>query len=273
MINAFRLVDRFVGLGPNQRILETLGRRKAARRLFNYLSRSCGIFDSFAAAEKARLRFHPTSRGHLNQKLVVSNFSISSQLRSSDYPVLFWLQQISKREALRIFDFGGGQGQAFLAMAPLLGSDNIAEWIVNDLPEVLTDAGSRAFPEGIPRNIKYTSELSEASSSTIFLAAGSLHYWIETMTKLFEELGKLPDHFIVNRSPMRSSGENYFTVQEGGHWAVPCLVRSFPQLQEEMANHGYVLVDRWTAPEKHLHRPWLPEFSCPYQGAYFRRSQ
>jgi putative methyltransferase (TIGR04325 family) len=268
---ALNLVNRFLGLGPNRRILQAIGEKPAAKRWLNYLSRSCGVFDSFSEAEQARLRHHPSSRGHLNTNLISSNFEISARLRTSDYPVLFWLRQILSDEPLRVFDFGGGQGQTFVAMAPLLGVANIKQWVVNDLPEVTMGAESLAFPEGAPPSISYSSELADAKTSNVFLAAGSLHYWIEPMETLIQKLEHRPEHLIINRSPMRSSGRTYYTVQEGGHWAVPCIVREFEALKAELAELGYQLSDCWTAPEKFLHRPWLPSFSCPYQGAYFRR--
>ena len=264
------IINRFVTLGPNRRILRTIGKAQIARRWLNFLSRSAGVFKSFDEAEKARLKHFPASHGHLNQSLISSNFAVSTKLRCSDYSVLFWLSQIAKDSRLGLFDFGGGQGQTFVAMRNLLGEENIQQWMVNDLPEVIADAPAIAFPQGKPESVEFTAELSDGAGSNVFLAAGSLHYWIQPMQRLFENLRTRPSHFLVNRSPMRSDGGTYFTVQEGGSWAVPCMVRDFRELQDEMKSLGYSLIDHWIAPEKYLHRPWLPEFSCPYQGAYFK---
>jgi putative methyltransferase (TIGR04325 family) len=272
-VNAtLNIINRIVSLGPNRRILKTLGKHPTARRWLNYLSRSGGVFDTFSAAETARSRYHPASRGHLNQNLITSNFAISATLRCSDYPVLFWLKHIASEEPLRLFDFGGGQGQTFVAMAPRLGEPSIEQWLVNDLPEVIGNAEASAFPGGRPDSIRFTSELTDGKSANVFLAAGSLHYWTESLASLLEALATKPKHFIINRSPMRPDGSTYYTVQEGGHWAVPCIVREFAALQRELGEQGYELIDHWTAPEKFLHRHWLPEFSSPYQGAYFKRS-
>lgn len=268
----FHLLNRFLNLGPNRRVLTCLGKSQLARRWCHHLSRSGAAFETFAEAAAASARFHPGRKEHGNQDLMASNFQTSAQLRTSDYPAAFWIQKIIVNEpSLSVFDFGGGWGQTLVAIAPLLAPHCPDKWTVFDLPDVIKEADARAPAGEFPARLSYTSELADGRNAGLVLAAGSLHYWHEPIAAFFQGLGGKPRHFIVNRSPMRSEGEPYFTVQSGDGWAVPCLVRSFPAFTEEMSAEGYRLVDRWTLPEKSLSRPWLPEFSCPYQGAYFSR--
>ncbi len=209
----------------------------------------------------------------MDSKLIGSNFTLSSSIRISDYPVLFWLGEAARHERLAVFDFGGGVGQTFLNYEKRLPDASLERWIVNDLPEVVREAPSRFFSRGLPPRLEFTGEMNTGADCNVVIAAGSFHYWECSVRRFFDHLGSHPKHFIINRSPMRENGEGFYTVQQGRDWAVACKVRSVDALVIEMEQEGYSLVDSWTDPDKTLILPFFPDYSCRYRGFYFQRNR
>jgi putative methyltransferase (TIGR04325 family) len=261
---------KLLGLGPVRRFLERSGDNPALRRFYEKCSGAARVHETMDAARSAIRHHRPETRGHLERNLIGSNFHLSAELRVSDYPALFWLRDIAASSCLKVFDFGGGVGQTFVSFSRLIPDDRLTSWTVQDLPEVILQAGEY-FPTDTPGKIEFTSSLADASDCNVLYVAGALHYWERPMSDLLRELGASPTHVIINRSPMRAEGESYCTVQEGNYWAVACKVRSLDSLKDEMKSEGYEMVDSWEDPEKSLKLPWLPAYSCSYRGAYFRK--
>lgn len=212
----YHLLNRFLNLGPNRRVLTRLGKSQVTRQWCNYLSRSGAAFGTFGEAAAASARFHPGRKEHGNQDLMVSNFKLSAQLRTSDYPVAFWIQKIIGNErSVSVFDFGGGWGQTWVAIAPLLLPHCPDRWIVFDLPDVIKGADAHAPAGESAVRLSYTSELTDGRDADLLLAAGALHYWHEPIAAFFERMGGKPRHFIVNRSPMRTEGQPYSRSSPG----------------------------------------------------------
>lgn len=267
------LISRFLTLRPMRKLIHRASGSRFTENAFRSFSGSSRVFGSMEEASAA-VRFHrPDTCGHLDAELITSNFSLYSQRRMSDYPVLCWLLRISKSEKLSIFDFGGGVGQTLVNFSQVLPADSIVRWTVQDLPDVISSAPEH-FPQGgIPPQLKFTADLSNASGCNVVLAAGSFHYWNDSLSSFFAALGTAPAHFIINRSPIRDNGDAFFTVQQGADWAVPCKVNNIDALVAGMNEFGYSLVDRWIDLEKTLVLPLFPDYSCPYQGLYFRRNE
>lgn len=261
---------KLLSLGPARKFIESSGSIPAFRGVYEKLSGAARIYNSMDAARSAIRRYRPETRGHLERRLISSNFTLSSDIRMSDYPLLFWLRNIVAEEDLRIFDFGGGVGQTYANFSRMLPPEKLESWTCQDLPDVILHAGEEFFPEGVPACLNFTTNLGEANSSNVLLVAGALHYWEGPMAHLLRELGSRPRHFFINRSPIRIAGRPFATVQEGRDWAVACMVRSLPDLKSEMEAEGYTLVDQWVDLEKSLTFPWLPAWSSPYLGMYFR---
>ncbi len=237
--------------------------------ILNGWSRPRGVFDTFEAARQACRKARTIAQPDAAD-LVEPNFELSVRRRASDYPVLFWLCQIASTGSLRVLDFGGGAGQSYYQYRDLLPAGAIERWTVLELPTVV-EQGKRKAAERGANNLVFTSSFREGAACNVLLAAGSLHYWEGSLSSFAAEVGGLPKHVIVNRSPMRATGDAFITVQTGAHWAVPCLVRSLDQLTQEMEALGFDRVDDWNEPEKTLHFPWLPDHEARYLGVYFRR--
>lgn len=261
---------RLLSLGPIRRFIHRTGGKKGIADLYQEWSGISRIYPTMEAAADEIRRRSPETRGHLEGALIDSNYEVSVETRVSDYPVLFWLLNASSEGKLRVFDFGGGIGQAFVNFSRFLPEGLVADWQVQDLPEVVSRS-KRCFPEGVPERLRFVTTLEESDQCNVFYSAGALHYWPGSMAELFSALGQKPRHFLMNRSPMASTGKDYFTVQKGVGWAVACRIRNLPGFKQEMESEGYSLVDCWIDPLKSLLFPWMPAFSCAYQGAYFRR--
>lgn len=267
------IASRGLSFRPVKRLIIHAGRSRLATPIFRCLSGASRVFANADEAWQAIGRHRPDTLGHGDSSLVRSNFTLSSSIRMSDYPVLFWLGEAARQEKLTVFDFGGGAGQTFVNYAKLLPGTSLEKWIVQDLPEVVRDAPARFFARGLPPNLEFSDEMKSGEGSNVVLAAGSFHYWESSVRRFFDHLGSHPRHFIINRSPMREGGEGFYTVQQGRDWAVACKVRSVDALRAEMEQEGYSLVDSWIDLEKTLTLPFYPEYSCRYRGLYFQRNR
>ena len=141
--------------------------------------------------------------------------------RFSDYPELFWLSAAARDRPLRVFDFGGGLGQTLLQYSQVLGAENIERWTVYELPEIVAKAHADRVTQRHAA-LDFTTDLTSAATSTVFLAAGALHYWETSIREIVNQLGSLPEHFLTNRSPLQKAGDGFITVQAPGNGK--CLV-------------------------------------------------
>ena len=160
-------------------------------------------------------------------------------------------------------------GQTFLQYSSILPAGAIEQWTVVDLPEVTAQA-TAALKNGHSA-LSFTPNLKSSSGYNVFLATGSLHYWESTLAELAASIGTFPDHFIINRSPIRSHGAPFVAIQSPGEWAVPCLVRTQEQIEAELHGLGFELRDVWDVPEKTLLLPYFPGHTTNYRGLYFSR--
>ena len=258
--------NRLLGLKPARQVLNSLADVPYGFRLLNRRSRPNAVFESLKEAELVSRQMKRAS--HEDEPLIAGNFQLSLERRPSDYAALFWLAHVASREPISVLDFGGGAGQVYYQYFPLLGPGVIRQWTVVELPGVVEYGRRVARQRGADR-LAFVESLKEAGTHDVLLAAGSLHYWDQPMADMGKQLGELPPHLLINRSPFRRKRGAFYTVQSGREWAVPCLVRNLDELAEELAALGYESVDRWEVAEKRLHFPWLPAYEAPYQGAYF----
>lgn len=184
----------------------------------------------------------------------------------SDYPVQLRLATIAGR---RLFDFGGSVGNVHYAYGKRVAAVARWEWTVYDLPE-LVEAGRELARERGNTALRFTTELSAGRDCDLALFSGSLHYWEGSIAELFDRIGSLPPHVLINRSPMRDRGDDLNVIQSG-HAAFPCRLRSRERLEAAFAALGYELVDHWTEPELAYRLTLLPDYSASgYHGFYFR---
>jgi putative methyltransferase (TIGR04325 family) len=263
-----QLLKCLIQITPIQKALRSIERRPLGFRALNSLSGLDGVFPSFDQAWSVARR--KRSRAHDDQGLIKGNLNLSLKTRLSDYPVLYWLNQIPKG-GLTVFDYGGGAGQLFYQYSKFLRQGQIREWIVMDLPEVVATGMEVARQRG-SQELRFSTSLSDSRGGDVFLAAGAFHYWEQTIRDLAEQTEGLPDHFIINRSPFREKGDAFVGMQHGRSWAAPFLARTPASIEREFRDLGYELVDSWRVLEKTFSPPLLPGHKAPYMGFYFRRS-
>ena len=253
---------------PVQKTLRRIERSPLGFRALNSLSGLRRVYPSFDQAWSAAQRHR--SKSHDDQGLIKGNLDLSLKTRPSDYPVLYWLNQIPQG-GLTVFDFGGGAGQLFYHYSKYLRQGQLREWIVMDLPEVIATGIEVARQRGA-QGLRFSASLSDCRGCDVFLAAGAFHYWEGTLRDLAEQTGGLPDHFIINRSPCCEKGDAFVSIQHGESWAAPFLARTPAGIEREFRELGYELVDSWRVLEKTFNIPLLPGRKAPYMGFYFRRS-
>ncbi|WP_164981313.1 methyltransferase, TIGR04325 family [Silvibacterium dinghuense] len=187
----------------------------------------------------------------------------------SDYPVLFWLNQLMHRDQT-LFDFGGGIGQSFYVYQEhFLSIPDCFRWIVCDV-HALAERGRLLARQRGESRIEFTEDVALCSGVDLFLTCGTLQYLEADLGMILSRIEQPPRHVLVNRVPVYE-GEPYFTVQHSTHSYSPYKVFNRDLFLEQMKQAGYEKVEQW-----YLHRsmsiPFHPDKSVPfYHGFYFRR--
>jgi putative methyltransferase (TIGR04325 family) len=226
-----------------------------------------GTFSSLEEARACAARYIPASHEHPRQIALHAEFA--DVTRESDYPVLFFLCPIAS-ELRTVFDLGGSIGNLFFQLDRYLNFSDELVWTVHDLPFKRKAMYDFAKNKG-ERRISFTDEFSSASGVDLFIVVGAIHFFEPKLADLLYQLGRLPKHVIVNRSPF-SEGKDIITVHDGGLWVNPCKLHSVEKLCSGMRNLGYELVASWPVNERKVRIPLIPEYNEPYFGFYFRHS-
>ncbi|HEV2206408.1 MAG TPA: methyltransferase, TIGR04325 family [Candidatus Acidoferrales bacterium] len=236
--------------------------------MLNALSGQRGIFETFDEARAAARRTGLPSHEDPNQ--VTLHMELAKSLRTSDHPALFWLRAAADGHGLRVFDFGGNAGNLFYSYGPHLKSLGRLEWTVFDLPSVAKQ-GKKIAAERNAEGLSFASSPSEFRPDQVLLVSGALHYWETSIADFVRQFPVAPRHIVVNRTPITERVEPFAIVQRTATCAHPCIVRNAAQLIREFGSLGYLLVDRWIAPELRVRLPLFPGHSLPhYSGFYFR---
>lgn len=236
-------------------------------RVLNRISRPRSVFTTFEEAwAAARKR---TFGGHEHPDYIKTHLELSKSLRSSDYPVLYWLSQIPSGN-LRVFDFGGNVGNLYYPYTGLLrDGTRVIDWIVFDLPKNVEE-GRRIAIERAATGLNFTRSLKDAENCNVLLCSGAFHYWERSVQAFLEQFPHLPEHIIVNRTPVLDTQPSFITVQHRESYAVPCIVRNAAEVISAFADKGYAMVDRWAVLELALRMPLFPKRTVShYSGFYF----
>lgn len=130
---AHRALDRIARLPPVEAVL----RRRFDRRFENNTGSNLfrGVFDTFEAAERAAPANRP--RGYDNDASAALYAERTRRLYATDYPVLFWLQQLVGEGRRHVFDLGGHVGVSYYAYRRVLAFPPGFSWTVHDVPAVM----------------------------------------------------------------------------------------------------------------------------------------
>ena len=256
--------------GAFRNALDALGRRPRGRALLNKIGHPRGVYSNFAEAWAVAARGQHAGHDHLDS--IKIHLALAERLRASDYAALFWIAQIAQ-PTLRVFDFGGNAGNLFYSYRPYLSERFVqVEWTVMDLPMVCEEGRKLANGRN-EKNLRFTERADDAAGCDLLLVSGSFHYWERGIPEFLAQFGQKPPRILINRTPTQDKEDSYFTVQGGGSYAVPCIVRNESRLVEEFALCGYQLRDQWKVAELALRLPLFPSRTVRnYSGFYFLRS-
>jgi putative methyltransferase (TIGR04325 family) len=225
-------------------------------------------FSSFEEAHRYAAKYNVLSHEHPEN---IAEHSRRAQFaRPSDYPVLFYLQKIS-REVRSVLDIGGSVGNLFYAYSRYLEFPPSFQWTVYDFPKTIS-VGRQIAAEKAESRLDFIEKLEDCPAADAIVISGALHY-IEVLppelTACFE---RQPRHVFINRAPV-IDGPSAITLQDHeDRFAISAArILSRQVLLEAMSAANYELVDEWTAPELRLEIPLHPEASVSaYSGFYFR---
>lgn len=225
-----------------------------------------GVYDNF---EQAISSAPKTKKIGYNDCELAEEYQVelkTTNLRSYDYPVLFWLNQLLK-ENVKVFDFGGNVGIHFYLYEKYISYPLGLEWLVCDLPEIVYCGKDIAEKE--EKQLIFTCEFEQANKADIFLASGSIQY-VECLSVSLSKLSNKPQHLLINRLPLYD-GDKFVTLQNGGKVFYPQYVFNKKEFIDSLENLGYELVDIWEDLVDSCMIPFYLEKSVPfYHGLYFK---
>jgi putative methyltransferase (TIGR04325 family) len=247
------------------KLVEILGRNDFSSRALVGFRR---IFPTFAAARAYASRYGVPSHEHPGNTVMHSEFN--QRARSSDYPVLFYMQRYLG-EIKSVLDIGGSAGNLFYCYDEYLKFRPDLRWTVNE-GAANTRAGQRLAQErGEPR-LHFIDNRADCSRADTVLISGSLHYFEELPPDLMRHLDPKPRHVFINRTPV-IDGPTVITIQDAGaYYAIsPARLLRRSTLIQAMEAANYDLVDEWTIDDLRFRIPLDPKRSAGfYSGFYFK---
>jgi putative methyltransferase (TIGR04325 family) len=270
-MSAREAVIEVAGSEPFRSLLIRLAQSNAGVTFLNKLSYPRAMFSSFDEAWFAARK--TAYAGHDHPDYIKLHLELSKTLRPSDYAALYWIHRICSRD-IRVFDFGGHVGNLFYSyLNYLVDISDSVKWTVFDLPKTVT-AGRELAREKGTQNLGFTTSLAEYSRDQVLLISGAFHYWEKSIAEFVNQFPEPPEHIVINRTPVRDQAPAFFTVQDNGSYAVPCIVRSVNEVVSQFSALGYALIDRWNALELRLRMPLFPGLNVPYySGFYFSTNE
>lgn len=225
-----------------------------------------GVYPDYASASKAiPERFNV---GYDNAD-AATFLGQNASVRSSDYPVLFWLIRLLP-ENYRVLDFGGYLGISYRAYAPFLSYPTGLTWTVYDVPAVVAKGKELLASHPDPR-LSFTTDFMKAADADILLAAGSLQFCERDFSLYLAGLPRLPRHLLINKTPI-IEGEQFVTLHSMGVALTPYRVFQEKQFMDSLVRLGYRLVDQWKNEDFACMIPFDLERSVnAFSGMYFTR--
>lgn len=227
-----------------------------------------GYYRPFATLSEANLALATQSNGgHENSINIDWHLGLSRMARPSDYAAFYHLRNRS-RKIRRVYDVGGNVGNLFYCYQHYLEWPNDLEWKVNDLPVIITRGKILARERGISKLV-FSDKWQDASGADLLIASGALHYFMEPLATMMNDLPTKPSLILINRTPM-TEGPPLATVQDAGFMRVPCMLYNRTEFVESITRLGYTLVDQWSVAEVSFKIPGYTEHSAgSYWGMFF----
>jgi putative methyltransferase (TIGR04325 family) len=268
-IRFFASLLSYVGrAAAGKALVRRMRRHPSLVSLIDWLLGYRKTFASLAEAETCAARYLQSAHDYSGE--IELHRKLSGLMRESDYPVLFHLAPCAFG-LRRVFDLGGGVGNAFYSYDRHLRFSKELTWTVCELPARRVAGAEFAHKRNEPR-LCFTGEVKGATGVDLLLVSGALHYFDEPLYPMLEKLECLPRRVIVNRTPF-SRGHALVTVQDGGECLAACKLHSRDDFINGMKGLGYELRDSWPVFEFKAWVPLYPDVSYGhYWGFYFEHS-
>ena len=226
-----------------------------------------GVYPSFAAANAAI----PAGRNNSYDNPASATFlGYKSSIRSSDYPVLFWLEKLLPQNP-SVFDFGGYLGISYYSYQNLLDYPVDLQWTIYDVPAVVEAGRKLAQEKDARRQLTFTTALERAQEFPLFLSFGSLQFPESTFADIFRKFSKLPPHVLINKLPF-TDRETFYTLHNMGPALSPYRIANRDGFLKSADELGYELIDSWDNPEFGCYIPFHPNHLVrAFSGMYLRQ--
>jgi len=225
-----------------------------------------GVHDNFQAALQAMPK--GARVGYDNPELADRHVSEIGQIRTSDYPILFWLKSLLG-ENCSLFDLGGNVGLQFYGFQKYVDYPKGLSWIVCDVPSVVK-LGIRFAKERKAQGLSFTTNVEDANGVDILLVCGALQFLDSPLWQVLSKLTSKPHHLLINRTPL-CEGRSFATLHNIGRAICVYQIWNKSECMRRFEEAGYALVDSWEVPEFSCDIPFHPKNSVrAYSGMYFR---
>ena len=226
-----------------------------------------GVYSSFAAANAAI----PAGRNNSYDNPESATFlGYKTSIRSSDYPVLFWLAKLLPHNP-RVFDFGGYLGISYYSFQKLLDYPMNLQWTIYDVSAVASAGAKLAQEKDARHQLTFTTSLERVREFPLFLSFGSLQFPELTFAEIFRELPTRPEHVLINKLPF-TERETFYTLHNMGPAMAPYRIANRDEFLQSAYGLGYELVDSWENPEFGCYIPFHPDHSVrAFSGMYLRQ--
>ncbi len=261
----YRAVEKLEASVPFLRQWHRMQYQRHFHKIADYERIFSGVYPDFATAQSHIPKDRPV--GYDNQE-TATFLGREAPLQPSEYPVIFWLSQLL-RENATLFDFGGYLGLLYNAYQRFKIFPDDLLWTVYDVPAVVA-AGEAILKAEPDSQLRFTTSFEEASSASILLAAGAVHFCEEGFGSMLSRLKTLPTHLLINKLPA-TDGSQSFTLNNMGPAISPYKIANRAEFIASIESLGYKMIDRWKNPDMTCYIPFHPDRNVEaFDGFYFR---
>lgn len=226
-----------------------------------------GVYPSFAAANAAIPTGHNSS---YDNPASATFLGYKTSIRSSDYPVLFWLEKLLPTNP-RVFDFGGYLGISYYSYQKLLEYPANLQWTIYDVPAVVAAGEKLAQEKDARRQLTFTTDLERAQEFPLFLSFGSLQFPESSFAEIFGKFSILPTHVLINKLPFTAL-KTFYTLHNMGPALSPYRIANRDEFLKSADELGYELIDSWDNPEFGCYIPFHADHLVrEFSGVYLRQ--
>jgi putative methyltransferase (TIGR04325 family) len=226
-----------------------------------------GKYPSFEAASK-ELPTHKHT-GYNNENSAQMYDERLSRIHYTDYPVLFWLQQIISKDKseLKVFDYGGHIGVSYYAYQKVIHFPENLKWTTYDV-EAVVERGKTVAIERRADRIQFQKTLDKLPDANVFFASGSPQY----SPDFFKDIESLlqSKYVLLNMIPC-SSEADFYTINNIGTAFCTYRIFSSTSLENHFKKLGYEILDSWTNEGKECDLSYTTDTKVNYKGWYMEK--